>query len=471
MKPWGALRATAAVLAGAGLVWGATQATGTADTTRRSDVRAASADTTSGRVTEMSLACTGADLDGSIEVASAPAGWMPKPAADGTVRVQGATTGPLELRHGAAAAAKLPSGVTGTVTASGGLASGLVAGQLQLDQRSTSRGLTLSNCSAPVQSGWFFGGGDQKGRVARLVLTNPAATPTTVDASVLGADGVDTSASVAGTVLAPGQRKVLTLGDFGPALAAAAVHVTASGAGVVASLTDAWMTGETPVGESTSSNAMDAAQNIVIPAVSASQAAPVVRLAVPGSEQAIVRTRAISTSGAVAADRVTTVAGETTSAIDLTGLAVGSYAVEVTADVPVVAAVMSRTGTTGTTDLSWSTEAPLLKHPAGIALPSGVPGGSATLMLTADTASRVEVVTTTSSGDTHSKTVVVPVGRAVTTGVDDARAVWLRPVGGGAVYAAVTVTGRDASGDFLAALPVQPVTLSQATSRLVPARG
>ena len=471
MKPWGVLRAAAAVLAGAGLVWGATQTTGTADTMRRSDVRAVSVDSTSGRVTETSLACTGADHEGSIEVASAPAGWSPKKLAGGSVHVLGATTGALSLRHGAAAAAKLPSDTSGTVTASGALATGLVAAQLQLDQGTTSRGLALSNCSTPVQSGWFLGGGDQKGPVARLVLTNPAPTPTTVDAVVLGAHGIDRSASIAGTVLAPGQRKVLTLGDFGPALAAAAVQLTASGAGVVASLTDAWMTGETPVGESTSSDAMAPSRSIVIPGVAATAAAPVVRLAVPGTEQGIVRVRAVSTSGAVADDRVTTVAAGTTTAFDLTGLAVGSYGVEVTADVPVVASVMSRTGTTGTTDLSWSTAAPLLQHPGGIALPAGVPGGTATLMLTADTTSRVEVVTVASSGEAHTRTVVVPAARPVTSSLGAARAVWLRPAGGGAVHAAVTVSGHDASGDFLATMPVQPVTLRQATSRLVPARG
>jgi hypothetical protein len=249
------------------------------------------------------------------------------------------------------------------------------------------------------------------------------------------------------------------------------VHVTATGAGVAASLTDAWMTGETPVGESTSADATAPSKKVVIPGVSATAAAPLLRLAVPGGEQAIVRARAIDTSGAVVADRVTTVAGGTTTAFDLTGLGAGSYAVEVTADVPVVAAAMSRTGITGATDLAWSTPAPPLTQPAGVALPSGVPDGTAALMLTADATSKVEVVTSSSTGGTSRKTVVVHAGRPLTSAVGDARAVWLRPIDGGGVHAAVTVTGQDASGAFLATVPVRPVTLSQATARLIPARG
>ena len=470
MKPWGIVRAGVAVLAGAGLVWGATEATGTADTTRHSDVRTASVDTTSGRVTERALTCTGADLDGSVEAASVPQSWAPEAAAGGTARVEGSPSGDLALQHGAAADAELPSSVTGRVAATGGLATGLTAGQLQLDKRSVSRGLTMSNCATPTRSGWFFGGGSQKGRVARLTLVNPAATPTTVDAAVLGSDGVDKAASVDGTVLAPGERKVLTLGDFGPDLGAAVIHVVASGAGVAASLTDVWMTGETPVGESTSSDAVSPAKDVVIPGVRATRSAPAVRLAVPGSDQAIVRVRAISTSGAVVADKVTTVAGGTSAAFDLSGLAAGSYSVRVTADVPVVAAVMSRTGTSGTTDLSWATAAPGLTGPAGAALAAGVPAGSAQLMLAATGTARAQIVTVASSGDNTTRTVAVRADRPVVVSIGDARAVWVRPVGKGSVHAAVTVTGHDSSGAFLATVPVQPVTLRQATSRLVPAR-
>lgn len=471
MKPWGIVRATVAVVAGAGLVWGATQATGTADTTRHSDVRAVAADTTSGQVTEMSLTCTGADVDGSVEVASVPRSWVPTATAGGSVHVHGATAGDLVLHHGAVTTAKLPSSSTGRVVATGGLAAGLLAGQLHVDTRSVSRGLSVSNCSAPTRSGWFFGGGPQKGRVARLTLVNPAATPTTVDAGVIGSDGVDKTASVDGTVLAPGERTVLTLGDFGPDLDAAAVHVTASGAGVVAALTDAWLSGETPVGESTSGDPVSPAKDLIIPGVRSTDAAPTVRLAVPGGEQAIVRVRAVSTSGAVAADKVETVAGGASAAVRLTGLASGDYTVRVTADVPVAAAVMSRTGAAGTTDLSWAVPAPGLTHPGGAALPGGTPGASTQLMLAAPHPARAQVITVSAAGQSTTRTVAVGPGRPVAWSIDDARAVWVRPIGKSSVRAGVTISGQDSSGAFLATVPVQPVTLHQATARLIPARG
>ena len=471
MKPWGIVRASVAVLAGAGLVWGATEATGTADTTRPADVRAASGDTTSGQVTQASLTCAGADVDGSIQVASIPQAWAPKASAGGSVRVQGTAAGDLALQHGATAGAKLPSATTGRVVATGGLAAGLVAGQLHVDSRSVSRGLTLSACGTPVRSGWFFGGGPQQGRVARLTLVNPAATPSTVDVDVVGSHGVDKSASVAGTVLAPGQRTVLTLGDFGSDLEAAAVHVTASGAGVVTALTDAWMTGETPVGESTSGQPVVPANDLMIPGVRATAAAPTLRVAVPGQEQAIVRVRAISTSGAVVADKVETVDGGGSAALTLNGLAAGSYAVRVTADVPVAAAVVSRTGVSGTTDLSWVVPAPALRGPAGLALPAGVPDVSTQLMLTAPRTAAAEVRTTSASGRSTTRTVAVRAGHPVALSIDDVRAVWVRPVGKNPVHAGVAISGHDSSGPLLATAPVLPVTLHQATARLIPGRG
>ncbi|RNI23172.1 hypothetical protein EFY87_06965 [Flexivirga caeni] len=464
------VRVTVAALAGAGLVWGATQATGTADATRPRDVRAVTVDNTSGLITQQSLTCTGADVVGTLAVASMPSGWVKASGQRGRLEASG-VTGQLSLRPGGTDARALLSGTAGRVVASGGLAAGLVAGQWQLDRGASARGLMVSSCPAPVQSGWFFGGGHDAGRVARLILVNPAETPTTVDAAVVGASGTDRAASVQGVVLAPGERKVVTLGDFGGDLAAAAVHVSASGAGVVASLTDVWLTGETPVGESTSADPESPAKDILIPGVSSTSATPVVRLAVPGSAPAIVRVRVIDGSGAVVADRVQTVAGGTAAAVDLTGLKTGSYAVRVTADESVVAAAWSRTASHGTTDMAWSTAAPSLTAPAGLALPSDIPSGSASLMLVATAPASVDVLTVGASGADSTRAVTVPANQPVVIPLRDAVAVWLRPTGQGALHAAVTVTGHDKSGGYLASVPVQPAMLTQATARLLPARG
>lgn len=470
MKVWGAIRATVTVVAGAGLVWGATQVTDTADATRPADVRRVAADTTSSTLSDVSLSCTGTDTAGRVQVASAPAAWLTASASGGSVRLTGKDAQPLNLTRGRVADGVLPAGAAATVAGKGGLATGLVASQAQVDVRPSARGLAVAPCGGPIQDGWFFGGGDAAGRVARLTLVNTGATATTVDATVVGADGVDAGATVKGTVLAPGERKTLVLGDFGSSLASAAVHVTATGAGVSASLTDSWLDGETPVGEDTTSSAVIPATKLEIPGVSATSAAPEVRVAVPGKDEAIVRVRAISPSGDVAFDKVSTVRSGSSGLVRLTGLATGSYDVQITGDVPVAASAMSRTANSGVTDLAWSPAVEGGKGPAGIALPTGVPNRVTTLMLAAQQRTKVELVIVTPLG-AETKTIEVPADRPVVTDPKGATAVWVRPAGGGAVQAAVTISGRRDDGALLATIPLQQTPLSQSTNRLVAARG
>lgn len=471
MKVFGAIRAIVAVAAGAGLVWGATQTTEIADATRPADVRHVAADTTSGTLSDVALSCTGGETSGHVDVASTPAAWLRSATAGGSVTLTGKDTKRLKLARGGVVDGSLPAGAASTVVGRGGLATGLVATQTQLDDSATARGLAVAQCGTPVQDGWYFGGGDAAGRVARLTLVNTGATATTVNATVLGTGGVDSGASVKGTVLAPGERKVLVLGDFGSSLASAAVHLTATGAGVSASLTDSWLDGETPVGEGTTSSPVIPAKELVVPGVSATSAAPEVRVAVPGKDAGIVRVRAISPSGAVAFDKVSTLGAGTSDAVRLTGLAAGRYEVRVTADVPVAAAVLSRTAQSGTTDLTWAAATAAVEGPAGVAVPSGIPNRSTALVLAAPRPTKAEVITVTDTG-AATENVEIPADRPVVVGVEDgAAAVWVRPAGSGRLYAALTIAGRRNDGALLATVPLQQPSLSQSAKRLVAARG
>lgn len=471
MRIVGVARAVVAVVAGAGLVWGATEATGVADTSRHTDASRVVADTTSSTVAGLTLTCPGSDSQATLQAASMPAQWLADPSSSsGSVDLQAGATHALALQHGASTSSPIPVGSAVSLAGKGSLATGLVASITQVDASRTARGLNVSSCAQPTQDGWFFGGGDAAGRVARLTLVNPSAESTTVNVVVVGASGPESSAGVQGTVVGPHERKVLTLGNFGPPLSSAAIHLTASGSGVVAALTDAWMTGETPVGENTSTSAVEPANTLVIPGVSATSAQPVIRLAVPGKDQAIVRVRATNPAGAVVSDTVRTVAGGASDEVSLTGLAAGNYSVTVTADEPVVAAAMSRTASSGTTDLTWSTPVQGTSAPAGVAVPTGVPGESTSLMLTAGTTTAAEVVTVTASGATTSK-VTVPGDRPVVLPLKDATAVWVRPVAGGRLQGALTVSGRSGNAGLIADVPLQPVVLTQSTTRLLPARG
>lgn len=470
MSIFSAIRAIVAVAAGAGLVWGATQPTGSVDATRPADVRHVAADATSSMLSDVSLTCTGAETAGHVRVASAPTAWLASPAAGGSVSLSGRHTHRLEIARGGVADGTVPAGAASTVVGKGGLATGLVATQTRLDERATARGLAVEPCGPPLQDGWYFGGGDAKGRVARLTLVNTGATATTVNATVVGADGVDPDTTVKGMVLAPGKRKTLVLGDFGTSLASAAVHVTATGAGVSASLTDSWLDGETPVGEDTVSSPVIPAKSLVIAGISATSAAPEVRVAVPGKAEGIVRVRAVNTSGAVVFDKVSTVPAGASEAVRLAGLEPGAYDVQVTADVAVAAAAMTRTASSGTTDLAWSPAVAAATGPAGIALPTGIPDLSAALMLAAPHRTTADIVTVTASG-TVTKGVEVPPDRPVVVDVEGAAAVWVRPARGGELHATLMVGGRHHDAGLLATVPLQRTPLTQSTKRLVAARG
>ncbi|WP_265447715.1 DUF5719 family protein [Flexivirga meconopsidis] len=484
MRVSGMVRAVVAVAVGGGLVWGAGEATGTVDVTKGSDVRELNADSTSGALQQARLTCTGPDRAGaagsvgakqavSVNGASAPTALLSGAGSDGSVTLggSGAKTTDFAIQRGGVGSAKVAGDVAPQLDVRDGLAPGFTASQGGLVDDASGRGLTLSSCGAPVRDGWFFGGGADKGRVARLVLVNPGATPATVDAAVLGASGADANKSVKGLVLAPGERKVIVLGAFPRSLANAAVHVTATGGGVVATLTDAWMDGETPVGEATSNATAAPAKDLVIAGVAASDAAPEVRVAVPGPDDAIVRVRAIDDSGAVAADKVRTVSAGTTDAVTLSGLRPGKYQLRVTSDVPVAAAALGRTAASGRTDIAWAPAATAITGLTGAALPTAVPGGRATLMVSSPKGGAVDVETVTDKGSSRSRITVRSDRPVVQQLPASVRAVWLRPADDVSAYATVLVDGKDAKGGLSAALPLLPVSTTGTSVSMTPARG
>ncbi|WP_145225889.1 DUF5719 family protein [Rudaeicoccus suwonensis] len=462
------IRAVVTAGVGCGLVFGATQVHSTVSATRHWDVSPVIRTGSDGVVAATDLTCAGPDRAGapgstdtqqkvSMLLASAPSVLTSRATGAGSVTWSGASGqgGPVTLQRGGTGDVTIAGDSSGQAKASGAMAAGFSASQWTLDSSSTQRGLNLQQCGVPTRDAWLFGGGTDKGRVARLVLANPGATPVTVDAAVVGTTGVDATSSVHALVIPPGARKTVVLGALAATLQAPAVHVTSVGGGVVAALTDSWMSGETPVGESTSGPAAPAATSQVLPAVTVGAVAPQVRVAVPGASEAIVRVRAVNASGAVLDDQVQTIAAGTTAAITPTGLQAGTYAVQVTADEPVVAGALTRTAASGVSDIAWLPSATAVTGLAGLALPQSVPAGQSQLVLVGSAAgSAARVVVTTAAGTT-TKDVALAAGRPTVVSVTGAQSVWVKTTKG-SVYAGLVIQGKDSKGALIAEVPLAP---------------
>ena len=165
------------------------------------------------------------------------------------------------------------------------------------------------------------------------------------------------------------------------------LHVVATGGEVAAVLDDTWLDGVIPRGGDDATPAAAPALEQVIPAFRVGGPA-IVRVAVPGADEAVVQTRVLTPAGPrpIPRDAVVRVAGQSSRDIDVSALPAGAYAVQVRADVPVVAAAMTerRRKASGPSDLAWATSTPAIGQLAGSVLRNqGTKGVSASLDLAA----------------------------------------------------------------------------------------
>jgi len=106
-------------------------------------------------------------------------------------------------------------------------------------------------------------------------------------------------------------------------------------------------------------------------------------------------------------------AGKPTS-LDLSGVGLGAYTVDVTADQPVVAGVWSTTGFGQGADFAWYSPAPKIAVSSAVAVASGA---GAALVLTVDQGAGDATVTLTPTDGGAPLTIAVPDGGSVSTAV------------------------------------------------------
>lgn len=479
MRPsgWGLTRAGIAVLSAGGIVYAAVQVPGTVSLTPAVD-RPSSTVATLAPVVSSALSCPGPETEGlagvpAIKATTTVYAASPPPqvleglrlaAGTGSVTVTGK---PADTQLGATdrAGTLVEAAVTGAVvaevTGSAVLAPGLTAVQASISTDGDDRSASTAPCTTPRADLWLVGGGGGSTRRERVVLTNPGANAVSADVTVLGAGGLLPSANGHNVTVPPRGRASLLVGALVGPEAAPVVHVVATGGVLTAVLSDSWIDGAIGRGADDAVPAADPSQEQVIPAVFV--AGPTrLRIAVPGADETVVQARALTVNGPIAlpADGVVRVPGSSVREIDLGSLPAGAYAVQLRADHPVVAGVMTerRPSATKQSDLGWTTSTAPIPVVAGTPLPAD---SRAALMLvgTGDTWSAA-VYTVSAAGAVEMHSYSLGADSVATLDVSGARQVWVRQTSG-TVRAGLSLDLAPADAEPLFSLvPLGPAVVS-----------
>ena len=484
----GLVRTSLVALAGVGIVVAATQSTGALALGSGAALdQASSAATTP--VRSSSLVCPGPELKGvegvddadvPVRVAAAAAplraltGSQPVPAA-GKLTLsrmpQGALGAPDAAARGATLSADQAKAEGVLVSGSESMAAGVAAAQSWLVPSGDLRSLGGTACTQPGAEFWILAGGGDPGRQERLVLTNPGGNPVTVDATLHGPSGAVSSPNGKGIVVPAHGRTSFLLDSISGTVTTPVVHVVADGGVVAAVVNDSWLDGARAAGSDDAVPAALPSRDQVVPAVAVSGAA-VLRVAVPGTSEAVVQARVLTAQGARAlpGGGVIRVNGGAVRDIDLSGLPSATVGIQVRADVPVVAgAMVTRTLPGKPGDLAWTSSTPPITGVAGLPLvDTRTTATTATstpirryLSLTSsgDTAG-VEVVTIDAQGVETSRRPRLGVDSSATIDITGAASVWVHRVSGkGQLRAGVVSWVTDAQGVLISTVPLRDAIL------------
>ena len=489
----GLVRTTLVTAAGAGIVVGAMHSQGALAVASTQAVETAGGSATS-PVRSSSLVCPGPelkgvkgvdDLDVGVRVAAAAA---PLRALTGT----DPATAPGEV-----ALSRMPRGSLGApVTARGvnlladqqraegvlvsgseSMAAGVAAAQGWLVPSGDQRSLGGTACGQPGAEFWIMAGGGAPGRQERLILTNPGGNAVTVDVTLHGLKGAVSSPNGKAIMVPAHGRTAFLLDSINSDLDSPVVHLVADGGVVGAVVNDLWLDGARAGGSDDAAPTAAPSRDQVIPAVAVDGRA-VLRVAVPGRDEAVVQARVLTAQGprALPAGGVIRVDGGAVRDIDVSALPAGTVGLQVRADVPIVAAaVVTRAAPDKPGDFAWTASTPPITGVAGMPLanPAGASAPIQRLLSvtsSGDTAG-IEVVTVDAEGVETSRRPEIGVDATAVLDLTGATSVWVHRVSGkGEVRAGVVSSLEDGQGTLItttalhdAALRTTTVGLREAT--------
>lgn len=329
-------------------------------------------------------------------------------------------------------------------------------------------GFGAASCDDPGQSTWLVGGSTETGRTSLVTLSNPTDVNATVDLAVYDASGTVTAPGTTGIVVAPNTQKVVPLSGFVSGQGSTVVHVTSTGGQIVAHMQESIVRTLVPGGYDVVSGGAAPSTSQIIPAVvlrgaqeaqrgdDAADAAPVVRLFVPGDEAARVTLGITTADGGGSTVNATAEPGVVTD-VALDDFPDGRYSFTVTSTQPLVAGARTTAPTDDDrTDLGWFASAEPLGDDAITAV---APGRDPKLSLVNPTRSDAQV--TIRSGDREQE---VTVASGATATVSVPTSTQLELVGAAGLVAGVGYDGSDGIGGF----PVRPATDVSTPLRVYP---
>ncbi|QCR43876.1 hypothetical protein C1N91_10360 [Curtobacterium sp. SGAir0471] len=329
-------------------------------------------------------------------------------------------------------------------------------------------GFGAASCDDPGQSTWLVGGSTETGRTSLVTLSNPTDVNATVDLDVYDASGTVQAPGTTGIVVAPNTQKVVPLSGFVSDQGSTVVHVTSSGGQIVAHMQESIVRTLTPGGYDVVSGGAAPSRTQVIPAVvlrgaeeaqrgdDTEDAAPVLRLFVPGDRAARVTVGITTADGGGSTVNATAEPGVVTD-VALDDFPDGRYSFTVTSTEPLVAGARTTKPTDdGRTDLGWFASA----EPLGDRVVTAVaPGGGARMNLVNPT--RSDATVTITSGDREQE---VDVASGSTATVQVPVSTQLVLTGAEGLVAGVSYDADDGIGGF----PVRPATEVSTPLRVYP---
>jgi len=291
-----------------------------------------------------------------------------------------------------------------SVTASGTMAQALEA------EEATSAGLASVRCGEPGSDIWFVGAGSQGGVAqVQLDLMNIDALPASVDVSIITDAGLVQAGGAGGITVPPHQTVTESVSSSAAGSSVVAIEVRTSIGRVAADVSESSRGGTARWLPSTA----PPSTQLVIPGVPPSGSTAGLYIVVPGSANARISVLAITAQGHYHPFGTQTVdlPADSASYVPLTPLG-GTAALELTANVPVTAAVLVPGSGLGT----YTAATTPISEQAVIAGNTTGSGLSATIVLSAPAGpARVRLTEMAATGGmTGSQVVTVPAGHTLT---------------------------------------------------------
>jgi hypothetical protein len=297
-----------------------------------------------------------------------------------------------------------------SIAATGAMAQGAEA------EVADSSGLASVRCGEPGSDIWFVGPGQQDGvRQVQLDLMNVDSLPATVNVNVITDAGVVQSGNVTGITVPPRGLVTESLSSQAGGASVVAIEVRTSAGRVAADVSESSSHGTA----SWVPSAASPSTRLVIPGVPPSGSAASLFLVVPGNSNARVNVIAVTSQGHYQpfGSQSIDLPGQSASNVQLTPLGGTAAALQITANVPVTAAVLVPGSGFGT----FTAAAAPIAEQAVIAGNTSGGGFAASVALTAPgTAARVRLAEFASGAATATGTsqlVTVPAGHTLSAPV------------------------------------------------------